>query len=92
MLLLALNGIFAMIFFAFARRAFGRAWPFLKLGWWVIDEEVKKSDYRRNIESRKVISQAGVFLVGGLLWLLAGMVSGGLSVYFSVELLRLYFA
>lgn len=92
MLLLALNGIFAVIFFAFARRAVGRAWPFLKLGWSVVDREVKKSDYRQNVESRRIISQAGMFLIGGVLWLLAGMVSGGLSVYFSVELLRLYFA
>ena len=90
MLLLALNAIFAGLFFNFARNTFKRAIPFLRTGWATISVETKKPDYRQNVESRQAISEGGRFLIGGMVWM--GITLGliGLAVFFAVEALRLY--
>ena len=90
MLLLALNAIFAGLFFNFARTTFKRAIPFLRAGWATISVETKKPDYRHNIESRQAISEGGRFLIGGIVWM--GLTLGlvGLAVFFAVETVKLY--
>lgn len=90
MLLVALNAIFAGIFLTFAWNASRRARAFLQTGYAVIREETKKPDFRANVESRRAISEAGNFIIGGVFWSVACLVAFGLGVFFSVELVQLY--
>ena len=90
MLILALNAVFAAIFLAFTRPAFLRARTFLQTGLTIIQVEVRKPDYRHNVESRRLISEGGRFLIGGLFWLIATLVALGLGIFFSLEVARLY--
>lgn len=69
MLLFTVNTVFAAIFLLAARGALRRALPFLRAGWSAIRTETQKPDYRVNITSRRVISEGGRFLLGGLVWL-----------------------
>lgn len=89
MLLLALNAVFAGLFFTFARSAYRRAIPFLGAGWSAIRGE---PDYHVNVESRRVISDGGRFLIGGMLWLASALFTIGFGFYFALEALRLYLA
>jgi len=90
MLLLALNAIFAGLFLKFARDTFKRALPFLRIGWATISAETQKPDYRHNIESRRVISEGGRFLLGGIVWLGITVILVGFGLFFAYEAVRLY--
>lgn len=85
MLILAINSIFAYIFFRAAHMAYARGWPLLQTGWLTIATEIRKPDYRQNVTSRNAISIGGRFLIGGLFWLLAALVSSGVCLYCAVQ-------
>ena len=89
MLLLALNAIFAGLFFSFTRTAYRRGMPFLSAGWSAISVEVHKPDYRSNVESRHIISDGGRFLIGGLVWMGIALFTAGCGVYFAVQAVQL---
>ena len=90
MLLMLLNVIFAGLFLSFARHAFRRAVPFLRIGYAAVSVEVQKPDYRTNIDSRQAISEGGRFLMGGMLWLLIMVMSLAIALFFAIEAVRLY--
>jgi hypothetical protein len=80
-----LNLVFAAICFVSAWRALRRGLPFIRLGWQAIDAAVQRPDYRSNVESRRTISEGGNFLIGGLLWLLIGLLGAGIGVFFAAQ-------
>jgi hypothetical protein len=83
MLLVTLNGAFATGFLFFAMRALQRGWPFLRAGWTAIRVQVAHPDFRQNIERRRIISEGGIFLLGGVLWLAASVIALLVGGYFS---------
>ncbi|MDX1995608.1 MAG: hypothetical protein SF029_24705 [bacterium] len=87
MLIFSLNAVFATLFLMAARWAWVRAWPFLRLGWTGIQAETRKPDFRRNIVSRRNISESGRFLLGGLLWAAITLGAVAFGVWFVVQAL-----
>jgi hypothetical protein len=90
-LLVTLNALFGVGFFYFALRSARRGWPFLRAGWLAVQTGASHPDFRYNVEHRRTISEGGLFLIGGLLWLLA---SGGAllgALYFSWQAWQLAF-
>ncbi|GAB4510305.1 MAG: hypothetical protein OHK0046_06870 [Anaerolineae bacterium] len=90
MLVVALNAVFALLAFTFSRNAYRRALPFIRLGWQTIDAAVQQPGYRHNIESRRAISEAGRFLIGGIIWLLIALAAVAAGVYFTWQVVVLY--
>lgn len=89
MLLISVNAVFALIFGFGARYALMRALPFLRIGWNGIRAETQKPNYRANIESRRTISQASNFLIGGIVWLIIGIGAIGFVIFFVMMALAL---
>jgi len=90
MLLVALNGAFAFIFLSFAWNTWKRGVVFWRTGWEAIRTESQRENFRRNVESRRVISEATPFLVGGLFWIGAAIVAAGFGFFFGIQLVMLY--
>lgn len=87
-MIFVVNSVFGTIFAGFARFALMRALPFLRMGWTVIGAEVRKPDYRHDVESRRAIEEGGRFLVGGAVWGVAFAVTGAYALLFFREALR----
>ncbi|MFW5691974.1 MAG: hypothetical protein ACOCX3_01340 [Chloroflexota bacterium] len=85
MLILILDAVMAAVFAGFARYAYRRGWPLVHIGWVVIDATVQHEDYRTNIESRRVVSEAGILLISGILWLTVMIGTGATAVYFGLR-------
>lgn len=85
MLLIAVNLIFAVVTLLFARTAFIRAFPFIRTGWTAIRAATQHPDFRRDVNLRRVISDGGGFLIGGVIWLVIGVGAVGLGVFFGVQ-------
>ena len=85
MLLVTLNGAFGAGFLFFAMRAFQRGWPFVKHGWLAMKTNTQIPDFREQVERRRAISEGGQFLIGGLLWLGAGVGSLVAAIYFIAQ-------
>ncbi len=92
MLLTTIHSIFAFIFLSFAVTALRRAYPLWLTGWYAIQAAVQHPDYRHDVESRRAISSGGRFLIGGIFWLLAGLVSGSIGLSFGWQVVRLWLA
>lgn len=90
MLIVALNAVFAGIFLSFAWAAVRRAFPLIRVGWFVIETEVEKPDYRWNVESRRRISDAARLLIGGMVWVVIAVGSAAFGLMFAYRLLELY--
>jgi hypothetical protein len=84
-LLVTLNAAFGAGLFFFAIRALQRGWPFFKAGWLMMQTQTGAPDFRINVERRRAISEGGRFLVGGLLWLAAGLGSFAGAAYFMIQ-------
>lgn len=77
------HGAVALIFAYYARGALRRGWRFLWDGLGAIRAVVEApdaADYRRDLEARRRISEAGAFVIGGALWLLFGAFAVGVAV------------
>lgn len=92
MLLTTVHSIFAFIFLSFAFTALRWSQPLLLTGWYTIQAAVQHPDYRHDVESRQAISSGGRFLIGGIFWLVAGLVSGGIGLSFGWQVVRLWLA
>jgi hypothetical protein len=90
MLIVAVNIAFALLFFFSAWRGLRRALPFLRLGWTAVSVAVKKPDFREDVESRRAINEGSRFLIGGVIWLLAGLGGIGLGLFFSYQAVRMW--
>lgn len=74
MLQLTLSSIFAYIFLRFATNALPKGYAFLRHGLRLIRIEVDAGrDYRYDVVTRRIISEAGAFVIGGAFWLSAGI-------------------
>lgn len=88
MLLIAVNAVFAFIFLSFARTALSRALPLLRTGWLLLQTGAQRPP--QHIERRRDISAGGRFVIGGVFWLLAGLVAGGAGLYFGLQVVMLW--
>jgi hypothetical protein len=89
MLILTLNAAFAALFAAGARLALTRAVPFLRAGWIAIAAGVRQPDYRAHVESRRLISEGGAFVIGGIAWGAIGIGALILALTFALRALGL---
>lgn len=85
MVLVTLNGAFGAGFLFFAMNALRRGWPFLRDGWLALQTQGSQPDARQNVERRRAISQGGRFFLGGLMWLVAAVISFAAALYFIIQ-------
>jgi hypothetical protein len=84
MLLGSLNAIFAIAAFLLSRRGLERGWPFVKTGWLAIQSQAEHPDVRENVFRRLAVTEGGRFLLGGIGWLLVGVLALLAGIYFTV--------
>ncbi len=84
MLLATLNAIFATASFFLAQRSLQRGWPFIKTGWLAIQTQAEHPDVRENVFRRLAVTEGGRFLIGGIGWLLMGVLALVAGIYFTV--------
>lgn len=84
MLLVTLNAIFGAAAFFLAQRSLQRGWPFVRIGWMAVQTQASHPDFRQNVFRRFAVSEGGRFLMGGLAWLLLGILSLIAGIYFTV--------
>lgn len=76
----AINIAFALIFAVLSWQSIRYGLPFLRLGWSAI--AASRSNARTNDTSRQTFNNGRRLVVGGLFWLIAGLVAAGVSLYF----------
>ncbi len=84
MLLVMLNAIFATASLLLAQRALLRGWPFIKTGWTAIQTQAEHPDMRENVFRRVAVTEGGRFLIGGIGWMLTGIIALTAGLYFTV--------
>ena len=84
MLIGSLNAIFAMAAFFLSRRGLERGWPFVKTGWLAIQSQAEQDDVRENVFRRLTASEGGRFFLGGIGWLLIGILALVAGIFFTV--------
>lgn len=84
MLLVTLNAIFATASFFLAQRGLQRGWPFIKTGWMAVQANASQPDVRENVFRRLAVTEGGRFLIGGIAWLVMGILALIAGVYFTV--------
>ncbi len=84
MLLVTLNAIFATASFFLAQRGLQRGWPFIKTGWLAIQAQADQPDVRENVFRRLAVTEGGRFLIGGIGWLLVGVIALIAGIYFTI--------
>ena len=84
MLLGTLNAIFATASFFLAQRSLKRGWPFVKTGWLAVQAQAEHPDVRENVFRRMAVTEGGRFLIGGIGWLLMGILALLAGIYFTV--------
>lgn len=91
MLAITLNAAFGAGCLFFALRAFRLGWPFLRDGWLAIRAQANQGAAPLNIEQRRLVSEGGRFLIGGVLWLGAGIIGALAGIYFTVQAYQLMY-
>ena len=84
MLLVTLNAIFATASFFLAQRGLQRGWPFIKTGWMAVQAQAGHGDVRENVFRRLAVTEGGRFLMGGIFWMLIGIIALVAGAYFTV--------
>ena len=84
MLLVTLNAIFAAASFFLAQRGLQRGWPFIKTGWMAVQANANQPDVRQNVFRRLAVTEGGRFLIGGIAWLVMGILALIAGIYFTV--------
>jgi hypothetical protein len=88
--LLSLHALLAGVFALYARSALMRGALFFRYGLLTIRIEVdRQSNYRVDVRARRQISEGGAFVIGGLLWLGAGLICAGLCIHFIIQIIDL---
>lgn len=77
----AVTLIFGLVFCLLSWRVLRLALPLLRVGWDAIDAGVQQPDYRTNLERRRLISEGGMFLLGGILRLCIGVFGLGMGLF-----------
>ncbi len=91
MIFVALNGLFAWLFFVYARANIPKGIQFLRVGWLALQVNAPKAKQKNteNVFVRYAVSEGGQFFLGGLFSLLTGVFAAVLCVIFGV--LAIYF-
>ena len=84
MLLVTLNAIFATAAFYLAQRGLKLGWPFIKTGWMAVQTQADHPDVRENVFRRLAVTEGGRFLMGGIFWILIGIIALLAGIYFTV--------
>ena len=84
MLLVTLNAIFAAASFFLAQRGLQRGWPFIKTGWLAVQAQAEHPDMRENVFRRLAVTEGGRFLIGGIGWMVVGILALIAGIYFTV--------
>jgi hypothetical protein len=92
MLLGTLNAIFAVASFYIAQRGFQRGRPFIKTGWLAIQTQAEHSDVRENVFRRLAVTEGGRFLLGGIGWLVVGVLALLAGIYFMVTAYQMLYS
>ena len=92
MLLGTVNAIFAFAAFMIAQRALLRGWPFAKTGWSAIRTQAQHPDVRQNVFRRMTASEGGRFFLGGVAWVVMGVLAALAGLYFMVQAYQILFA
>ena len=92
MLLGSINAIFAVASFYLAQRGLQRGWPFTKTGWQAIQAQAEHNDVRENVFRRLTASEGGRFFLGGIGWLLIGILALFAGIYFTVVAYQILFS
>lgn len=88
MLLLALNALFAYLFFLVARANIPKGIAFLKVGWLALQVFAPKARTSENTYYQFAVSEGGQFFVGGVFALVTGIFSAALAIVFGIMALR----
>lgn len=90
MLIVLLNVVFAAICLNVVRVALIRGLPFVRVGWTLIDRETQRTGYHYDVERRRAISEAGAYLIAGILWTVGGTLALIAALFFIGEVYALY--
>jgi len=91
MLVVTLNGVFALIFAGIAWRSFPRGLLFTRSGWLAIRANAENPETPQNIERQRELNNGTRFFLAGLGWLAAGIIAAGLAIFFVIMTVSLYF-
>ena len=92
MLLGTLNAIFALASFYLSRVGLQRGWPFIKTGWLAIQTQAEHPDVRENVFRRLTVTEGGRFLIGGIGWLVVGILALIAGIYFMITAYQMLYA
>lgn len=90
MLIITLNGVFAMIFAGIAWRSLPRGLLFTRSGWDAIRANAENPATTQDIERQRNLSSGTRFFLAGLGWLAAGIIAAGLAIFFTIMTVSLY--
>jgi UPF0716 family protein affecting phage T7 exclusion len=82
-----INALFTALFGSITRIALPRGWYLLRNGYTLIATHAQNPDARENVEARRAISQGTFWLLVGVVWLLGGLVTGALTLYFLTQVI-----
>ncbi|MBN2470049.1 MAG: hypothetical protein JXN59_04920 [Anaerolineae bacterium] len=77
----AVTLFFGLVFCLLSWRVLRQAMPLIRVGWDAIDAGVQHPDYRTDSGRRRLISEGGVFLLGGIFRLMVGVFGAGLGLF-----------
>jgi hypothetical protein len=85
MIFVALNALFAWLFFTYARANIPKGIQFIKVGWLALQVNAPKAKTNgENVFVRYAVSEGGQFFLGGLFSLITGIFAAALCVVFAV--------
>ena len=84
MLIGSLNAIFAVAAFFLSRRSLMHGIPFIQTGWMAIQSQAGHPDVRENVFRRMTATEGGRFFLGGVGWILVGILALLAGIYFSI--------
>ena len=88
MLLATLNAIFALICGYYAKEALPKGILFFQSGWNILHH---RQGAPTSVDEQRQQHEASRFIIGGVLWVLGGLVLAGFALYFGILSLRFTF-
>lgn len=79
---LTFNLVFAAVFGTFAWNSLPRGWRFVRVGWLIMQTKADQANVDSNMEDHRLLSQASIYLLAGIAWLIGGIVSAGVAIMF----------
>lgn len=82
MIMAGLSGLLAYICGRIVLYAAPNGWRYTRLGWSWIRGVQGNHDPRQDVEARRQLTMGGQYLLGGVLWLVATLISSALVIVF----------